>query len=74
MSTTTQKPTRLRGGRRLSDGRVLYWWVEVLAILAFYLIYSAIRNANQSGALTFVSTNLTERLPSRSGYCLYMKC
>src|SRR5438552_2027756 len=51
MSTTTQKPTRLRGGRRLSDGHVLYWWVEVLAILAFYLIYSAIRNANQSGAL-----------------------
>jgi hypothetical protein len=38
----------MRGGRRLRDGHVLYWWVEVLAILAFYLVYSAIRNANGS--------------------------
>ena len=22
----------------------LYWWVEILAILGFYLVYSAIRN------------------------------
>jgi hypothetical protein len=36
----------MRGGRRLRDGHVLYWWFEVLAILAFYLVYSAIRNAN----------------------------
>jgi len=38
----------LKGGRRLQDGRVLYWWVEILAVLAFYLVYSAIRNANGS--------------------------
>jgi hypothetical protein len=38
----------MRGGRRLRDGHVLYWWVEVLAILGFYAVYSAIRNANGS--------------------------
>jgi hypothetical protein len=35
---------RWRGGRRLSDGHYLYWWVEVLAIIAFYVVYSTIRN------------------------------
>ena len=35
---------RWRGGRRLSDGHYLYWWVEILAIIAFYLVYSTIRN------------------------------
>ena len=38
----------LKGGRRLRDGRMLYWWAEILAIVAFYLVYSAIRNANDS--------------------------
>ena len=28
----------------LSDGHVLHWWIEVLAILVFYFVYSAIRN------------------------------
>jgi hypothetical protein len=41
---------RLPGGRRLRDGHYLYWWVEIIAILAFYMIYSAIRNANEGGA------------------------
>jgi hypothetical protein len=27
----------------------VYWWVEIIAILAFYGVYSAIRNANQGG-------------------------
>jgi hypothetical protein len=40
---------RLQGGRRLRDGHYLYWWVEIIAILAFYMIYSAIRNANEGG-------------------------
>jgi hypothetical protein len=35
---------RLRGGHVLSDGHVIYWWVELLAILVFYAVYSAIRN------------------------------
>jgi PAP2 superfamily protein len=51
VSTATRRATRLPGGRRLSDGHLLYWWLEVLAILAFYLIYSAIRNANEGGTL-----------------------
>jgi len=41
---------RLPGGRRLSDGRYLYWWVELLAVLAFYLVYSGIRNLNHANA------------------------
>jgi PAP2 superfamily protein len=40
---------RLPGGRQLRDGRRLYWWVEIVAIVAFYLVYSAIRNANEGG-------------------------
>jgi hypothetical protein len=38
---------RLPGGRRLHDGHRLHWWLEVVAILAFYLVYSAVRNANE---------------------------
>jgi hypothetical protein len=33
----------------LSDGSTLYWWAEILAIVAFYLVYSAIRNSNKAG-------------------------
>jgi hypothetical protein len=40
---------RLPGARALRDGHHLYWWVEILAILAFYMVYSAIRNANEGG-------------------------
>jgi membrane-associated phospholipid phosphatase len=52
MSTTSTNSTnrvgvrrRLPGGRRLSDGHYLYWWVELLAILIFYAVYSAVRNS-----------------------------
>lgn len=45
-TTGTGAQTMRKGGRRLRDGSVLYWWVEILAILGFYLVYSAIRNAN----------------------------
>jgi PAP2 superfamily len=38
---------QLPGGRRLRDGHSIYWWLEILAIAAFYLVYSAIRNANE---------------------------
>lgn len=41
---------RWPGGTRLSSGHVIYWWVEILAILAFYLVYSAVRNANEGDA------------------------
>jgi hypothetical protein len=38
---------QLPGGHRLRDGHSIYWWLEILAIVAFYLVYSAIRNANE---------------------------
>ena len=37
---------RLPGARVLRDGHVLYWWAEIVAILLFYLVYSAVRNAD----------------------------
>jgi len=43
------KRHELPAGRRLRSGHTLYWWAEVLAILAFYFVYSAIRNWNSSG-------------------------
>jgi hypothetical protein len=44
LSTDVRGRTRFSGGRTLSDGRVLYWWAELLGILVFYVAYSAIRN------------------------------
>jgi hypothetical protein len=41
---TSRPRRRLPGGRRLRDGYYLYWWVEILAIVAFYVVYSTIRN------------------------------
>ena len=35
---------RLPGGRTLRDGRRLYWWGEILAVLIFYGVYTFIRN------------------------------
>ena len=39
----------LPGARRLGDGSTIYWWVEILSILVFYFVYSAIRNSNKAG-------------------------
>jgi hypothetical protein len=47
VSTNTERKP-MKGARRLRDGSNIYWWVEILAILAFYLLYSVIRNANGS--------------------------
>ena len=48
-STETDAVARpKRGGRRLGDGSVIYWWVEILMILGFYFVYSAIRKRNKS--------------------------
>ncbi|HEX5586170.1 MAG TPA: hypothetical protein VFZ17_02585, partial [Acidimicrobiia bacterium] len=41
---------RLPGGRRLRDGHHVYWWVEILAVLAFYLVYSGVRNLHHGNA------------------------
>lgn len=48
---TDRSARSLPGARRLSDGRTLYWWAEIGAIAAFYLVYSAIRNANEGGTI-----------------------
>jgi hypothetical protein len=45
------RATRWRGGRRLSTGHEIYWWVEVGIVLVFDLIYESVRNMNHSGAL-----------------------
>jgi hypothetical protein len=52
VSTITRTGTervlrRLPGAKVLRDGRAIYWWVEILAIGLFYLIYSAVRNADK---------------------------
>lgn len=44
----TRRPTR-PGARVLSDGSVLYWWAEIIAIGVFYVVYSAVRNLNGGG-------------------------
>jgi hypothetical protein len=49
--STKTEPTPMKGGRTLRDGSHIYWWVEILAILLFYVVYSAIRNANGSHPL-----------------------
>lgn len=46
----SEAPAPPRGTRLTSDGRTLRWWAEIATIVAFYLVYSAVRNANQGGA------------------------
>ena len=48
-ATTAPPHRRLPGGRVLRDGAVLYWWVELLLVGAFYAVYSTIRNSNEGG-------------------------
>ncbi|MGZ4692272.1 MAG: phosphatase PAP2 family protein [Acidimicrobiales bacterium] len=48
--TTRSRATRWRGGRRLSTGHEIYWWVEVGIVVVFDLIYESVRNANKAGA------------------------
>ena len=46
----TQPATRWRGGRTLSSGHRLYWWVEVLVVVGVYVIYTLIRSASGASA------------------------
>ncbi len=52
--TATDTPTaarKLPGARALRGGRVLYWWAELIAVLVYYVVYSAVRNhSNASSA------------------------
>ena len=55
MSTRTDRDAppvhrRLWAAKTLRDGHVLYWWLEMLAIGLFYIVYSAIRNADKARA------------------------
>jgi len=53
LTTERQVGGRLRslpGGRRLRDGHTLYWWVEILAVVVFYVVYSTIRNLHHGNA------------------------
>ena len=43
---TDRRLRRLPGGRVLTGGCVIYWWLEVVAVLTYYLVYSAVRNAD----------------------------
>ena len=42
---------RLPGARRLADGAVIYWWLEILLMAVFYVVYSGIRNGNEGDSL-----------------------
>lgn len=44
MSSTRRLPP---GAKRLRDGHWIAWWLELLGILAFYGVYSWVRNSNQ---------------------------
>lgn len=46
----TLTETRWPGGRLLSTGHELYWWVELVIVVAMYGVYSTIRNIATSGA------------------------
>jgi hypothetical protein len=41
---------RLPQGRRLRDGHFIYWWAELLFVIAFYVVYSTIRNLHHGNA------------------------
>ena len=43
---TQRRLRRLPGARVLTGGCVIYWWLEIVAVLTYYLVYSTIRNAD----------------------------
>ena len=51
VSTEVERRSTLPGGRVLSDGHVLYWWVEILLVIVFYVVYSAVRNLHGNSLL-----------------------
>lgn len=54
----TMSFARLRGAKQLRSGHVVVWWVEVVAVLAFYLVYSWIRNANEGSEADAIANAL----------------
>ncbi len=51
MRAEVRRRPALPGARVLSDGHMLYWWVEILLIIGFYLVYSEIRNLSGNSLL-----------------------
>lgn len=49
MSAITTRVTTLPAGRRLRDGRRLFWWAEIIAVVVFYFVYSTVRNTTAKG-------------------------
>jgi hypothetical protein len=50
VSTDQREPKiyrKLWAAKVLRDGRVIYWWAEMLMIGFFYIIYSSVRNADR---------------------------
>jgi len=43
---TAPRLRRLPGARVLTGGRVIYWWLEIVAVLTYYFVYSWVRNAD----------------------------
>jgi hypothetical protein len=50
VTLTSPRPSARLAGRTTADGKRLYWWAELLAILSFYVVYSFVRNASRSGS------------------------
>jgi PAP2 superfamily len=50
VKTITEPAPARPGERTLADGRRLYWWRELLAVVVLYGVYSAIRNASEGSA------------------------
>jgi hypothetical protein len=49
MSAIATRVTTLPAGRRLRDGRRLFWWAEIIAVAVFYFVYSTVRNTTAKG-------------------------
>ena len=44
--TTSPGTAASAGGKTLTGGAVIYWWLEIIAVLTYYFVYSAVRNAD----------------------------
>ena len=74
---------RWRRGRTLSDGTVLHWWKQIVAVLAVYALYELVRSQPSSGPARPSTTPCwsstgrrrsasTTSWPSRSGRCNWL--
>lgn len=55
-----------RGGRTLSSGHRIFWWVEILVVVSVYVIYSLIRSVSAgSASAAFANAELIISLQDR---------